>query len=111
MSRGFFDHIEMLSRTNTQALKGLAAIGIVVFHVLLGYNISPLFNMWGGFFVTMFLVLSGYGIEESFRKNGLDVYWQKRLEKVVLPFVFFVCAYNCVFSFLFPGVTMHKCLD
>ena len=101
----------MLSRTNTQALKGFAAIGIIVFHIIWGFHISPLFNMWGAFLVTMFLILSGYGIEESFRVNGLDCYWRKRLDKVVLPFVFFVCAYNYVFSFLFPGEAMHKCLD
>ena len=101
----------MLSRTNTQALKGFAAIGIFVFHILLGYEISPVFNMWGGLFVAVFLILSGYGLEESYRKNGLDGYWRKRLEKVVLPFVFFVCAYNYLFSFLSSEMSMHRCLD
>lgn len=111
MSRGFFDQINMLSRTNTQALKGFAAISIFVFHILLGYNITPLFNMWGGLFVAVFLILSGYGIEESYQQNGLDGFWRRRLDRVVLPFVFFVCAYNYVFSSLFPKEPMHKCLD
>ena len=101
----------MLSRTNTQALKGFAAIGIFVFHIILGYDISPVFNMWGGLFVAVFLILSGYGLEESYREKGLDGYWRKRLEKVVLPFVFFVCAYNYLFSFLSPEMSMHRCLD
>lgn len=103
--------MEMFSRTNTQALKGFAAIGIFVFHILLGYDISPVFNMWGGLFVAVFLILSGYGLEESYRAKGLDGYWRKRLEKVVLPFVFFVCAYNWLFSFLLPEISMHRCLD
>ena len=102
---------ELLSRTNTLALKGIAAIGIVVFHMLLGYRISPVFNLWGGLFVAVFLILSGYGIEESFRENGLNGFWQKRLEKVVLPSVFFVCAYNYVFSFVFPEYGMQRCLN
>ena len=67
--------------------------------------------MWGGFFVALFLILSGYGLEESYRQNGLDAYWLKRMEKVILPFVFFVFAYNYLFSFLAPGTAMHKCLD
>lgn len=109
--------MEMLSRTNTQALKGVAAIGIFVFHILLRYNISPLFNMWGGLCVAVFLILSGFGLEESFREKGLDGFWQKRFKKVVLPFVFFVIAYNFLFPFLpldgrfVAGEAMHKCLD
>ena len=102
---------EILSRTNTQALKGFAAIGIFVFHIILAYDISPVFNMWGGLFVAVFLILSGYGLEESYREKGLDGYWRKRLKKVVLPFVFFVCAYNYLFSFLLPKMSMHRCLD
>ena len=109
--------MDLFSRKNTQALKGFAAIGIFVFHILLGYDISPLFNMWGGFFVTVFLILSGYGIEESFQRNGLDDYWRKRADKVLLPTAFFICTYNFIFPHLIPesnissGAAMHKCLD
>lgn len=112
-----FDGMDVLSKTNTQALKGFAAIGIVIFHILLGYDISPLFNMWGGFFVSLFLILSGYGLEESFRRNGLDNYWRKRMDKVLLPTAFFIFAYNFIFSFLPPngvhtsGFVMRNCLD
>ena len=109
--------MEMLSRTNTQALKGVAILAIVVFHILWRFDISPLLNLWGAPFVTVFLVLSGYGLEESFRRNGLESFWLKRLAKVVLPFVFFVCAYNYLFPFFplgdkFPAEeAMHRCLD
>lgn len=109
--------MEMLSKTNTQALKGVAIIAIVVFHILWRFDISPLLNLWGAPFVTVFLVLSGYGLEESFRRNGLDGFWRKRLLRVVLPFVFFVCAYNFLFPFFplgdkFPAEkAMHRCLD
>lgn len=109
--------MEMLSRSNTQALKGVAIIAIVVFHILWRFDISPLLNLWGAPFVTVFLVLSGYGLEESFRRNGLESFWLKRLTKVVLPFVFFVCAYNYLFPFFPLGdkfsaeEAMHRCLD
>ena len=109
--------MDILSKSNTQALKGFAAIGIVIFHILLGYDISPVFNMWGGFFVSLFLILSGYGLEESFRKNGLDNYWPKRLDKVLLPTAFFIFAYNFIFPFLSPDgnftpdSVIHKCLN
>ena len=103
--------MKMLSRTNTQAIKGFAAIGIFVFHILLKYDMSSLLNMWGGLFVAVFLILSGYGLEESFRRKGLENYWAKRLDKVVLPFVFFVCTYNYLFSPFMYMMSMHKCLD
>ena len=109
--------MDILSKSNTQALKGFAAIGIVIFHILLGYAISPIFNMWGGFFVSLFLILSGYGLEESFRKIGLDNYWPKRLDKVLLPTAFFIFAYNFIFPFLSPhgnftpDSVIHKCLN
>ena len=92
----------MFSRANTQALRGIAALMIVFFHVVWGYGISPLLNMWGAFFVTIFIILSGYGLEESFRTRGLDGYWRKRVEKVVLPVAFFVCAYNFLFPYILP---------
>ena len=105
----------MLTRENTQALKGFAAIGILVFHILLGYDISPLANMWGGHFVALFLVLSGYGLEESFRRNGLNGFWHKRLRKVILPTAFFICAYNFLFHspffILHSSSFVHDCLD
>ena len=46
----------MFSRENTQALKGFAAIGIILFHIQLGFNISPIFNWLGGLFVAIFLI-------------------------------------------------------
>lgn len=107
----------LFSRNNTQALKGFAAIAIFIFHILLAYNISPIFNMWGGLFVAVFLILSGYGLEESYRQNGLDRYWEKRMDKVILPTAFFICAYNFIFPHLSftgdssAGASMHKCLD
>lgn len=103
--------MDLFSKSNTQALKGFAAIGILLFHILLGYDISPIFNMWGGHFVALFLILSGYGLEESFKQNRLNGYWQKRLEKVILPFVFFICVYSYIFSFFLTDVSMHSFLD
>ena len=109
--------MDIFSRSNTQALRGIAALGILLFHVLLGLRLSPLVNMLEGLFVAVFLVLSGFELEESYRQKGLGGFWPKRLEKVVLPTVFFVCAYNYLFSFLplgwdtSAGAVMHKCLD
>ena len=49
--------------------------------------------------------------------RGLDGFWRKRVEKVVLPVAFFVCVYNYLFPYILPddplfeGSAMRKCLD
>ena len=39
-------------------------------------NMSRIFTPLGGIGVAMFLILSGYGLNESFKKNGLDGFWK-----------------------------------
>lgn len=84
----------MLDRKNTNMLRGIAALGILLFHGLLGLEISPIFNLWGGVFVAIFLILSGYGINESYRKHGLQNYWTKRWQSVWLPTLLMIGGYN-----------------
>lgn len=39
-----------------------------------------------GIGVCLFLICSGYGLEESYKKNGLKDFWRKKVIKVYLPF-------------------------
>ena len=55
---------------------------------------SAVFHFWGGMFVAVFLILSGYGINESFHKHGLKDYWHKRLTKVVVPTLVFASCFS-----------------
>lgn len=97
---------QSLSPHRTNALRGVAAILIYVFHVLLQLYDVPLFNFVGGLCVAVFLIVSGYGINESYRKNRLDAFWEKRLAKVILPTFVFVCC----FSLVFPDGSMESCV-
>lgn len=68
-----------LSKQKTTALKGIAIVLIVLGHM--GYI------RWGGAGgVSLFLILSGYGIDKS-TENGFDSYWKKRFKKVWIPYV------------------------
>lgn len=82
---------QIFSHDNTTILRGLAAWLIFIFHILLPFNITPLFNFIGGTCVAVFLLISGYGINESFHKKGLNNYWQVRWHRVILPFLL-LCA-------------------
>lgn len=88
----------MLDRKNTNMLRGIAALGILLFHGLLGLEISSIFNLWGGVFVAIFLILSGYGINESYRQHDLQDYWTKRWRSVWFPTLLMLTGYNLMSS-------------
>ena len=58
--------------------------GIAILFVLLGHIGYYVRGGAGG--VVLFLVLSGYGLNLSCEKNGLDFFWSKRIRKVFLPY-------------------------
>ena len=85
---------ESFTIEKTNAVRGVAALSVFLLHIIYELDISPFFNMWGGMFVGVFLILSGYGINESYHNNGLGTYWSKRLSKVVVPTLSFICVYS-----------------
>lgn len=66
--------------------KGLA-IAIVVYGHLGEYFHIRYLTPLGGIGVAMFLILSGYGINESWKKNGYQDYWKKRFVSVYIPYL------------------------
>lgn len=74
----------------TNSLRGISILIIVVFHVLLYFDISPVFNLPGSVAVAAFLFLSGYGINESWKKKGLSGYWRKKFRRVIVPYYLFL---------------------
>lgn len=72
-----------LSKTDTTALKGLAILFVLLGHM----NYLDSSGAWG---VHIFLILSGFGLEISYQKNGLNEYWKKRIVKVFLPYEFVI---------------------
>lgn len=69
-----------LDRNSSTILRGIAILYILLGHT--GYFV------WGGAGgVVLFLLLSGYGLNESREKDGLRLYWNKRIRKVYLPYL------------------------
>lgn len=98
---------DCMSTGRTDAIRGIAILGIVLFHILIAWNISPVFNFWGGVLVAVFLMLSGYGLHESFLHRGLEGYWCRRWHKVLLPSITFICLYNL----LCTDGNLRTCMD
>ena len=63
---------ELFRRKQTNCLRGLAALLIATGHILIDWHAPRVVNITGSVGVAMFLVLSGYGINESYKKNGLN---------------------------------------
>lgn len=80
----------LLRRDYTTCLRGISILLIAIFHVLLDYHVPRYFNLTGSVCVAAFLFLSGYGIHESYKKNGLKNYWYKRFKRIILPYILFI---------------------
>ena len=76
------------SRPNTNVYRGWAMLIIMICHVTGEWLFKP-FTPLGGIGVAMFLFLSGFGLSESYKKNGLNKFGQKKLLRLVLPYVLF----------------------
>lgn len=79
------DRLEFFSRQHTTLLKGIAILTVIWGHIGLAYHIYSI--QWiAGIGVALFLICSGYGLEASFNKNGLNNFWEKRIIAVVIPY-------------------------
>ena len=78
-----------LTKKNSDVLKGIAIILVVAEHVMGNYfqTSSELRNYMGTGGVSLFLILSGYGVYLSYQQNGLNVdYWNKKINQIFLPY-------------------------
>lgn len=89
-----------MSRDYTTCMKGFAITIIMLSHCssYWGVYYTPL----GGIGVAIFLILSGYGLNESFKKNGLKGFWPKRIGRMMLPYAIAIGIMTivCGYSFL-----------
>jgi len=59
-----------LCRQQTTVLRGMAAIIIALFHVFIEWQLPRVVNVMGSICVALFLLLSGFGIHESYKTTG-----------------------------------------
>ena len=91
---------------HSTALRGFAITGILLCHaaaLLCPVEIARLLTPVGGIGVSIFLILSGYGLSESFRSGGLRDFWKKRFWGVYLPYIFIVILTLATRLHLAPG--------
>lgn len=75
----------VFSLNYTNCLRGIAIILIMVGHIS-GTMGTVVFSPLGGTGVALFLFLSGFGLNESWKQSGLTRYWQKKIRRVFIPY-------------------------
>lgn len=80
-------NIDFFDKNYSLAVKGVAIFIIIVSHV--GNLFVRFFTPLGGVGVSLFLMVSGYGLAASADKNGLKYYWTKRISNVFFPYLIF----------------------
>ena len=77
--------VKWMGKECTVGLKGLAVLMVVWGHIGACLHVNGI-QFIGGVGVSIFLILSGYGLEKSYTNNGLKKFWIKKLIKVFIPF-------------------------
>lgn len=86
----------LLSLQNTTNMKGVAILLVILSHIGHDGFHHRMFVPLGGFGVAIFLILSGYGLMESFKKKGLENYFRKRFLRILTPYILWVMIYTII---------------
>ncbi|UEA87253.1 acyltransferase family protein [Alistipes senegalensis] len=76
---------QLLDFNYTNCLRGVAILLIMTGHIVgtMGFRYI---NPFGGTGVALFLFLSGFGCNESYKHKGLNGFWRKKVKRVLLPY-------------------------
>lgn len=82
--------IYFMNKNHTDIIKGLAIVLVVVSHIA-NVNGLPILIPLGGIGVALFLICSGYGLNESFKRKGLNNFLTNRFLSIMIPYWLIVC--------------------
>ena len=104
---------KFMDRNYTTTLKGISIFMIMLCHMACFWPSGRFLTPLGGIGVAIFLITSGYGLTESYKKTGLVNFWHKRLLKVYFPYAI-VCILLCIFKHhsvynLFTDLILYTC--
>lgn len=82
-----------LSIRQTSSSKGLAIILVMLCHIGPYYHAAFL-SFAGQIGVSIFLIVSGFGLNESFKKKGLINFWPSKIVRVLIPYWIVICLFD-----------------
>lgn len=79
------EKFQWMDKNYTTAIKGFSILTVVWAHTGSKFGVGGI-QFIAGIGVSLFLICSGYGLEISYQKNGLQGFWKKRVLGVCIPF-------------------------
>ena len=80
-----FSDIQWMSREYTGTLKGISMMTVLWSHVGQICGVQHI-QFISGVGLSLFIMFSGYGLQLSVEKNGLENFWKRRFTGVILPY-------------------------
>ncbi len=80
---------DFMNKENTNFARGVAIFMIIACHVaafVFQTKIARLLTPLGGIGVAVFLIISGYGNNESYLHRGLKDFWKRKILGVLIPY-------------------------
>lgn len=74
---------------STNCVKGIAILLILVGHISGTFH-TVVFTPLPAAGVSLFLMLSGYGLSESYKIKGLKHFWGKKITRVIVPYAIII---------------------
>lgn len=106
---------EILSHKHTRCLQGLSIIIIMALHYVMQTDGYPRFlNLPASIGVAIFMFVSGFGLNESYKSKGIYGFWTKKFKRIIIPFWIFtllVIPFRAEFTpeWLFNNIFFVKC--
>jgi peptidoglycan/LPS O-acetylase OafA/YrhL len=88
-----YDLKNYLGKNCSNQLKGIAILLVIINH----FKINAHAGAWG---VSIFLILSGFGLTRSYLKNEINNFVSKRISKVLLPYSIVALAWVIIDAFI-----------
>lgn len=84
---------KFFSFNHTTIAKGVAIMLVVIHHTTCHIGLHYLTPL-GGIGVASFLIISGYGLMESYKKKGLNSFWKNKVIRVMIPYWIIITVFN-----------------
>lgn len=100
---------EFLGFSQTNSIRGLAILMVILMHSSCNFGLR-IFTPFGGIGVALFLILSGYGLTESYKRKGLQFFWKSKFNKIWIPYAIVLSVCTIWSSSFKPYVIVQYCL-
>ena len=82
---------------------------VILMHSSCNFGLR-IFTPLGGIGVALFLILSGYGLTESYKRKGLQFFWKSKFNKIWIPYAIVLTVCTIWSSSFKPYVIVQYCL-